>query len=63
MTLFEVELDGGKQSAEEERGHPEHGEPERSGIITIEAEDAAAAKSFAEEHNPGLVAVSASKVK
>lgn len=49
MPLFVVTLDGGEE------------QPERSGEITVEAKDAADAKTFAEQQNPGLKAVDAKK--
>jgi hypothetical protein len=50
MTLFKVKLDGGQK------------EPERTSELTVEADNANAAKTFAEEHNPGLTATDAEKV-
>lgn len=51
MPLFEVELDGS-----------ETGEHERTSTITVDAADEASAKTFAEDHNPGIKAVSAKSV-
>lgn len=59
MPLYEVELDGSKS----EGGHPEYNEQERSGTITVDAKDEAAAKEFAEAQNPGLTATGAKTIQ
>jgi len=59
MALFEVVLedsDGSRQWRD-----PVTAEPTNESVLVVEAKDAAAAKEFAEQQNPGLTAREAKK--
>lgn len=66
MALFEVTLHDPSFSRGWLDLEQDDGEPAKftdTSILIVEAKDAAAAKAFAEEHNPGLTATEAKASK